>query len=580
MSPDESRFAEHQPDPGATSSRVAPEASGEPPAATEHVSRWPGWIWAIPIAALAIVVWLAFQQFASSGPIIQVTFPTTGGVQTGQTDVQYQGMKVGQVESVRLSKDLRHMRVSIQMDADMEGHLGKGTEFWIAGASPSLTDLSSLKSIISGPTIGMLPQPGPKQSSYQGLSEPPVEQEAEPGRHYSLHADRLGNVSRGSPVYFETLEIGNVEKATLTSDRSFDILIFIREPYDALVHTGTRFWNASAVQLSMQSDGPKLQLQGVPALLKGAIRLETPSGPEEGARATDYQVFTLYPSEDAAKYAPGPNAITYRVVFDASGGGLDAGAAVDLASKRVGTVESSTLVYDPAQGTLRELVTLAIEPSRITLADGATWPGEPRQQMDVFMQTMIGHGMRAQLGSAVPLVGAKDVELAFVSGATAATLIPGNPPEIPTRQGGGGIDSAIAAVSDVAGKIEALPLDQIGDNLRAITGRMAALSQSPKLTDALDKLDQSVANVEAITASAKTQVPQVIAELRRAATQAQAAVTAARSLLNNQSGVTATGVQTSGLSQTLYELTRAAQAIRQLADYLDQHPSALIRGRE
>jgi hypothetical protein len=38
---------------------AAPDGGGHstssPPQAVEHDSRWPGWIWAVPIAAAAIV---------------------------------------------------------------------------------------------------------------------------------------------------------------------------------------------------------------------------------------------------------------------------------------------------------------------------------------------------------------------------------------------------------------------------------------------------------------------------------------------------------------------------------------------
>lgn len=74
-------------------------------------------------------------------------------------------------------------------------------------------------------------------------------------------------------------------------------------------------------------------------------------------------------------------------------------------------------------------------------------------------------------------------------------------------------------------------------------------------------------------------MPHLIAQLRAVAIQTNAAVRSARSLLNNQSGVTATGMEAAGLSQTLYQLGEAARAMRQLANYLDRHPSALIRGR-
>ena len=36
---------------------------------------------------------------------------------------------------------------------------------------------------------------------------------------------------------------------------------------------------------------------------------------------------------------------------------------------------------------------------------------------------------------------------------------------------------------------------------------------------------------------------------------------------------------TESLGNTLYELSRAARSLRELADYLDRHPEALIHGK-
>jgi paraquat-inducible protein B len=562
-------------DDKSASSRVEPE----PRTAIAHRSLWPGWIWAIPIAALLIVGWLAFKQIVGAGPEVTIEFATASGIQPGSTSVEYQGLKVGQVDSVHLEKDLEHFKVTAQMDAAMKGHLGKGTLFWIANAHPSLTNLASLRSIISGPTIQILPELGPKQKLYYGFSRRPAVLEGVPGRHYILHADRLGHLSRSSPVYFGGYDVGNVESTTLEPDQRFIITIFIRAPYDKFVHTGTRFWNAGAVNLALQPNGPQLQLGPIAALVQGAVDFETPFGLGKEAEAPDNQQFTLYDSKDAATYAPSPQAVTYRVAFPAVAGGLDTGAGVDLAGKRIGTVTESGLEYDSTSGTLITRATIALEPDQIGLTGGARWSDNPRQQMNAIMAKLISQGLRAQLGSAVPMVGPSEVKLIFAQGETQLGLIPGTPPEIPAVNGGSGINGIMTAMNRVVGKLGALPLDQIANNVREITGRLAALSRSPQLTASLDRLNQSIANVEHLTATASAEVPELVTELRRVASQASATVAQARAVLNNQSGVTTTGVQTAGLQQTLYELSQAARAVRQLADMIDRNPTVLIRGK-
>ncbi len=571
MSPDGApRNAEH----AGEEYRVAPE----PPPAKEQTSRWPGWIWSIPIAAIAIVAWLAFKQITATGPSVVVTFDNAAGVSAGNTQVHYDGMKVGEVESVHLAKDLRHVEVHLQMNSDMDGHLGSGTEFWITGASPSLSNLSSLRSIISGPTIEMAPHDGKTQHHFVGLQQPPVLPETVPGRDYVLLAGQKGNLNRGSDIYFKGENVGAVAWTELQPDKSFKIGIFIKAPYDALVLTGTRFWDAGAVQLSMQGSGPRLQIQSPMAVLQGAIGFETPPGSAAGGVAQQGAQFKLYPDKDAAEYAAGPGAVSYTAVFDATGGGLAENAPVELAGKRVGTVQDTELLFEPETGAVQEQVTLALEPSRMKLAGGATWD-HPREQMNDLLNKLIARGLRAELGSSVPVVGAKEVQLTFAAGPSDASLMAGNPPQIPSQSGGGGIEGIMTAVNKITGKLDSLPLDQIAQNIRTITARAAELATSPQLKQALQNLDSTAANVQHLTASADRQVPQIIAQLRQVATEADATIKSAHSLLNNQSGVTATGLQTTGLSQTLYQLSEAARAVRQLADYLDRNPSALIRGR-
>ena len=151
-------------------------AGGSNRQAVEKHSRWPGWIWSVPIAALAIVAYLGFQQVTSTGPSVTVIFPTAGGIKANQTKVEYEGATVGQVSAVTFEKDLKHIKATLQMDPDMAGHLGPGTRFWIAG-HPSITDLASVKSVITGPHIGVEPHPGSTQDHYVGSGAPAGERQ-------------------------------------------------------------------------------------------------------------------------------------------------------------------------------------------------------------------------------------------------------------------------------------------------------------------------------------------------------------------------------------------------------------------
>lgn len=550
----------------------------DPPQAKERRSRWPGWVWAIPVAALLIVAYLVLKDLTGRGPSVVVTFASAGGVKASDTKVQYQGLQVGEVESVTLHKDLQHVDVSLRMDADMKGHLGPGTRFWIAGRTPSLANLSSLKSVITGPYIGIEPRPGPEQDHYEGLSGTPAVKEAMAGSHFMLDASRLGTVQRDSPIYYRDLKVGTVESTQLQPDgRHFAITTFVREPFDELVHTDSHFWNAGAVQVSMSGPGPRVQFQSLPALFSGAVVFETPDGGSVG-RAAEGAQFKLYDDKADAENAPDVQSVRYHVTFSAAeAGDLNTGAPVKLANKRIGSVEDSALQFDPRSGHLTTQVTIAINPSGIKLGGGAAWQSEPRQQMDELLRQLVGQGLRARLGKTVPLVGGDAVLLEFVPNARQLSLGAGEVPEIPTAPASD-INGLIASISSVGAKLNAIPLDQIAENVHQATQKLASLTNSPQLEQSLQHLDSTLSNLDGVARAAREQAGPILSRLRGVANEAQATVASARNLLATDGSVqTAPG--TSGIGPALYELSRAARSLRELADYLDRHPEALLHGK-
>jgi paraquat-inducible protein B len=555
------------------------ESQGEPPAAVEHRSRWPGWVWAVPIAAVLIVGYLGLKEFLLHGPTVTVTFPVGGNLKAGDTTVQYQGLKVGEVDSVTLQKDLQHVAVSLRLHSDLEGHLGPGTRFWVAGARPSINDLGSIKSLITGPYIGIDPHAGPAQDHYQALATSPAQKETVAGTHYKLVAPNLGALSNGSPIYFRDLKVGVVEGTHLLPDgRQFGIAVFVNAPFDKLVHEGTRFWNASAIQVSMAGPGPRLQFQSVPALFAGAIDFETPADMTASKQAKADTQFRLYESKDAAQNAPSPQAIDYRVTFAASDAGdLQIGAPVKLADSDIGSVASSTLQYNSRSGRLASLVTVALDPHRIALADGEAWQPDARPQMNDLLRHLIGQGLRARLAKTVPLIGSAAVLLDFVPNATSAELGSGSVPEIPTAPGSD-ISGMIASFSGFGAKLDAVPLDQIADDIHQTTQKLAALSKSPQLTQSLEHLDSTLANVDHIAHSGSQKIDPILTDLRQVANEAKSTVAAAKSVIASN-GMVQNEPETTGIGNALYELTRAARSLRELADYLDRHPEALLRGK-
>lgn len=547
--------------------------------ATFKRSRWPGLIWAAPLAALLIVLWLGLKAYLSSGPEVHVIFPITGGLKAGNTDVKYKGATVGTVSAVKIEKSLQKMDVSLTFHSVMADHLGKGTRFWIAGNTVSFSDLSSLKSIISGPFIGIDPRPGKTVHHFTGLGKPPVLKTEPSGETLTLVTSKLGNISEGSPIYYRDLKVGEVQGTKLVpSGDQFRIYAFIDQKSEHLIDAETHFWDAGAVHVSTGGSGPSLQIQSIPALVMGAIAFSTPKSDVPVPPLTKGAMYKLYKSEDAAKNAPTAHAVPYTVVLQGGPHGLSSGANVEMDGARVGEVTGVHMVYDPAQTSLETHVLLALEPRELPLASGQKWNmANPRPQMNDIMNALIGHGLRAQMGSSVPVVGGKIIQLSMVNGSGPAKLGPGNPPVIPSTSGGGS-GQIMSQVSDILAKINALPLPQIASNIQDVTKRVAEVSNSPQAKQTLVHLDQTMTHLDDISKTTNNQLPHILADIRQTTMEAQAALKSAQGLLNSQSAASA-NPESGTLPHALYELSRAARSLRELTDYLNEHPNSLLFGK-
>jgi len=352
----------------------------------------------------------------------------------------------------------------------------------------------------------------------------------------------------------------------------------VRAPFDKLVHEHSHFWDAGAIQVSMNGSGPHVQLQSLPALFGGAVAFETPDDAVAGSPAKNGARFTLYDSKGAAEAEPAADSVRYAITFRAADiGTLQSGAAVKLANKTIGSVQDNTLEYDPRTGNLASHVTIAIAPTRLTLAGGEHWQTDARAQMNALLQHLIDQGLRARIGKTVPMVGSDAVLLAFVPNAAPARLGSGEVPELPTASRSD-IQGLIASIGGVGAKLNAMPLDQIANDVHQTTQKLAELSQSQELKDSLQHLDQTLTSVDAVAQTARQQVGPILTRLRAVANEAQATVASARSLIATNGSVQ-NQPDTTGIGNALYELSRAARSLRELADYLDRHPEALLRGK-
>jgi paraquat-inducible protein B len=543
-------------------------------AGIRHSRRIPV-IWVIPIIAIAIGVWLAWDTLSKEGPTITITFETAEGLQAGQSQLKFRDITLGTVKRLDLSKDHAHVAVTVATTRQAEPLLTDQTVFWVVKPRLFAGNISGLDTLLSGSYIGMMPgaAEGKPQRAFTGREEPPVLQANIPGHTFSLKANRLGSISVGSPVYYRDLNVGEVLGWDIADmARSVTIHTFVRAPYDRYVTDDTRFWNASGVSLKIGGTGVELQLESLRALLLGGIAFTTPDEKSVGTMSADNHVFPLFASREAADAASYSRKIEVISFFPGSVRGLGPGSEVTMHGLAIGHVTSVALSYDPVKDTIVAPVRYEVEPERIVGIGNHVFASTREA-----VQNVLQRGLRASLESASLITGQQMVTLDFVRNAPPVSVtMEGEDFVLPTT-GGTGLAGLQASATAVLEQVSAIPFKQIGDNLAGILQSTNNLTNGPQVQKSLEDLSATLASakqvLQHIDASTSKALPEIAAGLEKTLTNAN------KLMLSLNTGYGDNTQFSRDLGRLLVQLNDAVRSIRAFADLLARHPEALIKGR-
>jgi paraquat-inducible protein B len=306
--------------------------------------------------------------------------------------------------------------------------------------------------------------------------------------------------------------------------------------------------------------------------------------------------------------------------FSGSIYGLQVGAPVVFRGVRLGSVTSIGLVYDKAADRFSIPVLAELEP-HIIRGMGDRRSDEEAERGET-LQALVKRGLRAQLSLQSLLTGQLYVDLDLR-------------PEKPGQLRGGTYRSAIeipttpTAIQALRGQLEGLDLRKLLDDVSAIAGSARSVLAGPQLKQALDNVVQITEQVQQLSERLNRRIDPLadaatatLGDSRRAIERVTGVLDKAGSAADKVSGAadrvgraaeragtmlapeaplvrdvqraaaelaaTAAALRQhtaddSGLmhnaDRTLQDLSRAARAVRELADMLERHPEALLRGR-
>jgi len=498
-------------------------------------------VWIIPIAAAIVGAWVAVVRILSEGPKITIVFRSAEGLEAGKTKIQYNGVEVGTVMTVRLSDDHKRVVTTAQMAPKTDGFLLDDTRFWVVRPRISGANVTGLGTLISGAYVAMdIGESSRHKHDYVALETPPVVTGDVPGRFFVLKSPDLGSLDTGTPIFFRRLQVGEVASYELDKDgQSLNVKVFVRAPYDQYITANTRFWNASGIDVSLSANGLSVQTQSVLSVLIGGIAFETATTDTVLPPAEANTVFTLFNNRVEAFKLPPRNPQSYLLVFKDSVRGLTPGAPVEFRGIQIGEVVEVSAQVDARTFEFSAPVTIHLDAQRLGVKILDLKPDEDLASIRrKLIDTLVAHGARAQLRTGNLLTGALFVAFDLFPDAPPATVDwSQQPPQLPTTPGD--IQAMEASVVNIIKKLDQIPFKGIGDDLQ-----------------------------------------QAFVELDRTLVSARGTLDSGRGALDNANKlVEPNSVLSAQLSSTLQDVSRAARSVGVLADYLERHPEALIRGK-
>lgn len=518
--------------------------------------RSPQLIWLIPIVAALIGGWLAVKTILEKGPTVTITFRTGEGLEAGKTKIKYKNIDIGEVKSVGFTEDLQRVVVTAEFHKNIEPHLVEDVRFWIAKPRIAGGQVSGLGTLFSGSYIEMdRGKSSIPRKDFEGLEVAPLVTGDVPGRQFVLQGKDLGSHDVGTPVLYRRIPVGKVAVNELNQDGAgVTLKIFIESPYDKFVNANTRFWDVSGIDITADASGVKVNTEGLMAILLGGIAFEAPVSSGTLPEAEPDTVFPLFPNRDAALKQPDRETLMFTMYFMESLRGLTVGSPVEVNSVTLGEVKGIKVEFDEQRRQFVFPVDVALYPGRMRAmmrhAAADPTPAEQKARLD----TLIASGLRAQLKTGSLLTGQMYIAMEFFPKAAPTTIDwTKKPPVFPTEPGV--LVGLQATLMNISKKIESMPLDRIGEDLRTTL---------QSLNRTLMGAEQAVKRMD-----------------RDVAPAAKAALDDARRMLNTADKTLASDAPLQqDLRSSLRDLSRAAQSLRQLTELLERQPESLIQGKK
>jgi paraquat-inducible protein B len=257
--------------------------------------------------------------------------------------------------------------------------------------------------------------------------------------------------------------------------------------------------------------------------------------------------------------------------FEGSVRGLQIGAPVVFRGVQIGHVTKIVMELNAKDLTVLIPVYIEIYPDKIVPI------GFKHSYEEQYLQELIKKGLRAQLQLQSFVTGQLVVNIDFYPDTPIRLVgLEKEYPEIPTIPSG---------LEQFTKRLEELPLTEIADKINQTLAGINKLVNSRDLQTSIVSLNKLLKNTDALVKNLNTEVghldlEQIASSVKETLSAAQGTLNETRKAVENISGIAAQNADLGyEIGKTLEQIAELSRSIRVLADYLERHPEALLRGK-
>ncbi|MCV2885996.1 intermembrane transport protein PqiB [Aestuariibacter sp. AA17] len=513
-------------------------------------------IWIVPILALIVGGGFVYQQWVDRGQFVTIELEQATGLEADKTKIKTRDVDVGVVKSIQLKEDLSGVIVTAAIQKNATHLLRSDSKVWVVRPRVSLSGVTGLSTLVSGPYIAFSPGESNQLSDkFVALENPPVTPAGTPGMHITLTSNDDFSFKAGDSVVYKGLKVGEFESIEYDLDaRSVAYNVFIEAPFHEILSPNTRFWNTSGLSFDISASGFTARTGSLETMLTNGVTFGVPDGQFRGGEINEDHQFEIFSDYQTASDQRYKRTVEFVLLVEETIRGLEVGAPVEYRGLKIGEVKTINLQGTLDNGLLRRgyriPVLISLQPGRLTLGD--TIEAEEKLKRD--FAEWIPQGLRASLKMGNLLSGSLYVDINHYDELNANTTEMFNGlPVIPTVSNE--FTQITQKVNAILDKVNGIPYSELTENMNN------ALLEFEKTASAFR---QSAAAASQLIDDANQ--TQIIRDIERA-------LHAFESLASDYAAGSSTQ---STLSDTLKDIQRTLTEITPVIQQINDVPNRLI----